>query len=67
VVDDHDVGAGNLAPRLEIEALLVGRAVFPEAVAAVALNQVPHGWKGLKRQIAFAPLLRLIGPKLNVA
>src|SRR5437763_1204909 len=66
LIDDQDVGPVNLPTSLVVEALVVVRALAAEAVAAVALHQVPDGGQRLEAQVAARAVGRLPGPTANL-
>src|SRR5262245_54358356 len=62
MVDDEDVRPEHGTTGLEVEASGVVLAVAAEAVAAVALDEVPHIGARLKGQVALAAILGLPRP-----
>ena len=66
VVDDQHVGPVNLPAGLVVEALVVVRALAAQAVAAVALHQVPDGGERLEAEVAAAAFGRTPGPAADV-
>src|SRR5262249_11376360 len=66
VVDDEELGPGHGPAGAEVEAAGVVGAGAGQAVAAVALDQVPHGRQRLERQVAAAAVLRLPRPAADL-
>jgi len=56
VVNDEQMGPGQSPPGLEVEAAVVVPALAAQAVARVALHQVPHRPQRLEAQVAAATL-----------
>src|SRR6516162_893476 len=66
VIDDEQLGAEYPFARLEIETLGVIGAATAKTVAAVALDEIPHGRLRLKGQIAPAAVARGPRPTANL-
>src|SRR5262249_23780341 len=59
------ISAEHLLAGFEIVTSIVIRTLLTQAVAAVAMNEVPHNGQRLKTQIAAAAVARLLGPEAD--
>src|SRR5579875_1557523 len=66
VIDNKQLSTEHPLARLEIETPGVIGTAAAQAVAAIALHEVPHGRKYLKRQIAAAAVARGPRPTANL-
>ena len=67
MVDDQEVGRPDPPPGLEVEALLVPRAVAAQAVAVLALDRVPDARQRPEIQVGPGAVGRPVGPELDLA
>ena len=58
VVDDEDLGRVDAAAGFEVEAVGVVRALPAQAIAAVALDEIPHHRRRADRQVALGAIDR---------
>ena len=62
VIDDEDLRVLHVAASFEIEALAELRTLFAQAVARIALDQLPDGRHRAEIEIAAGAVFRRLGP-----
>ena len=66
MIHDQHVGTEDAFAGLKVEAIRVIRALPAQAIGTVALNQIPHRFKGLDWQVGFAAVGGLTRPAADL-